>query len=286
MTTPFSTVGEALPWGTAVLREQAVPTPELEAEILLAHVLGVRREALLPERTQRLAPGVRRRYADLIAKRATRTPLQYLTGRQEFWSLPFIVDEHVLIPRPESEGIIEAVLERVTPAAAQRFLDVGTGSGNLAVTLAVALPSAVIYASDISWDALQVAAQNASYHRVQDRVVFLQGDLLALFKPEPTFDVIVSNPPYVSEDELAALEPEVREYEPREALICEGDGLDCYRRILPGARRRTKQGGWFFGELPYGKADAVSALAVESGWEVEGIEDDLQQIPRVLICRR
>jgi len=98
--------------------------------------------------------------------------------------------------------------------------------------------------------------------------------------------VIVSNPPYVSEDELAALQPEVREYEPRVALICDGDGLSCYRRILPEAWCLTKRGGWFIGELPYGKADEVSALAVESGWEVEGIADDLQQIPRVLICRR
>jgi len=246
----------ALAQAMAVLEKAGVEEPRLDAKVLLTHALGMTGAQLFTHPRRQLSSTELTDYRQLIERRAQREPLAYIVGHKEFYGLDFFVDTRVLIPRPETELLVEKAIE-----ISQRqsvIADVGTGSGAIAVSLAVHLPQALIYATDVSSAALEVAARNCRRHGVQDRVHLLQGRLLEPL-PGPV-DLIVANLPYVSEVEWAQLPPEIRCYEPREALYGGPDGLDHIRRLLAQARGYLKPGGSILLEIGATQGEAVVAL--------------------------
>jgi len=240
-----------------------------------------------PERE--LAPDETRRYDEALARRSTGVPAQYITGHQEFWGMDFIVSPAVLIPRPETEHVVEAVLELARPkiveqrAASPVIVDVGTGSGAIALALAKELPTAQIHATDISPQALEVARANAARHELTSRIEFHQGDLLDGFPPA-SLDFVVSNPPYVGSSEEDSVQLEVRKFEPREAVFAGPTGLEVIERLIPQAHRVLRPGNWLVFEISGTIADRV--LAQLSGWDEVALRNDLQGIARVAIARR
>jgi len=227
-----------------------------------------------------------RRYEDALAERARGVPTQYITGHQEFWGMDFIVSPAVLIPRPETEHVIETVLARVGRtllSAALRIVDVGTGSGCIAVALAKELSNAEIHATDISDAALEIARTNAARHEFESRIQFHQADLLEGFKPA-NFDFIVSNPPYVGESEEDQVQLEVRKFEPRNAVFAGPTGSEVIERLIPQAATVLKPGGWLIMEISGTIAERVASLLSE--WEEVQITNDLQGIPRVASARK
>jgi release factor glutamine methyltransferase len=255
--------------------------PRRDAELILAHVLGCDPTALLthPERT--LSTKETEQFETLLKRRLASEPVQYLTGTQEFFGLLFEVSPDVLIPRPETEHLVEAVLERFDRDANLRIVDVGTGSGAIAVALAHALPRSQVTAVDFSPKALEVARRNADRHAVMDRMSFLQSDLLAAAEPTQ-FDVVVSNPPYVADGEV--LEPQVASYEPRSALYAGPTGLEVYERLIPQASTILKPRGWLMMEIGYGQRPALEALL--GGWSEVSFVPDLQGIARVVLAQK
>ena len=270
---------QALERAASLLSES--PTARRDAELLLLRVLGRDRAWLLAHPESELTPDQAQQYESWVAQRARHEPVQYIVGEQEFFGLAMRVTPAVLIPRPETEHLVEALLERVPKEAPLRICDVGTGSGAIAVALAHALPNAQVTALDISTHALEVARQNADAHGVADRVHFLASDLLSAVRGEP-FDAIVSNPPYVAESEI--LEPQVRDYEPREALYAGPTGLEMYRRLIPEAHTTLLPGGWLLLEIGHGQRDALASLLLD--WDGLEFVKDLAGIPRVAIARR
>jgi release factor glutamine methyltransferase len=224
-------------------------------------------------------------FCDLIGRRLAGEPIQYITGEAEFYGLPFHVNREVLIPRPETEHLVEKAIALAAEFVRPRIVDVGTGSGAIAVALAHALPFAEITASDISADALAVAKANAARNIVADRVRFLEGDLLEPVAGEH-FDIVVSNPPYVPESDRATLDVEVRDYEPAHALFAGADGLAIYRRLIPAAFRALVPGGFVALEIGYGQQEAVHALLANESFAGIKFAADLQGIPRVAVARR
>ena len=284
------TLGDLAREGAACLEGMGVPSPRFDAEVLLAHVLGGDRSALLPRMRDAVPAGVESSFRGLAERRGRRIPLQHLTGRQEFWSLELAVDGRVLIPRPETEQVVEAALSRVT-SPDPRIADIGTGSGNIAIALARELPGAHLWATDISPGALAVARGNAARHGVEGRIRFLPGDLAAPLEgevPPGSLDLLVSNPPYVGASELAGLEPEVREHEPRIALVPPGgDPLEIYPGLLAAGRRFLLHGGHLVLELPAGGAERMPPLIRSAGaLEIVEVRTDHAGIPRVLVVER
>ncbi|TMB53116.1 MAG: peptide chain release factor N(5)-glutamine methyltransferase [Deltaproteobacteria bacterium] len=255
-----TTVGSALAAAVARLAAAGVPEPRADAEVLLAHALGTSRAGVIARSGEPLPAGAAARLEPLVARRVAREPLHYLLGEREFWSLPFAVDRRVLIPRPETELVVETALS-VAPAA-RRVLDLGTGSGAIAAALARALPNAQVSASDVDQSALTIARANLARHA--PRVACIAGDVVGAFGAG-TFDLVVSNPPYVAEAELTGLEPEVREHEPRRALAGGADGLATVRRLVCEVPRVLTAGGWLVMEVGAGQAAAVAALAAADG---------------------
>lgn len=255
-----------------------------DAETLLLHLIDRDRAYMLahPEATLSAEGAVR--YYALIERRFVGEPIQYIAGACEFYGLPFHVTRDVLIPRPETEHLVESVLELAAPWERPRILDVGTGSGAIAVALAHKLPRAQITATDISEAALVLARANALHNDVSERIRFAQGDLLAAVAGEQ-FDFVVSNPPYVPEIDRDSLSVEVREFEPAEALFAGADGLDTYRRLIPGARAALASGGFLALEFGFGQASAVETLLKQSAFEQIGFIKDLRGIDRVVTCR-
>jgi release factor glutamine methyltransferase len=256
--------GEALAQAAIQLRNEGVESPRLDAELLLAHVLGVNRAAILTWPDRPLTPKQLTRYRNLVLRRAAREPLAYIVGHREFYDLDFVVDARALIPRPETELLVEHALRtarRITPEAGTplQLADVGSGSGAIAVTLAVHLPQATIYALDDSAEALALTTENARRHRVADRVHPLQGDLLSPL-PQPV-DVITANLPYVATTEWEELPPEIRIHEPRAALDGGPDGLALIRRLLAMASPHMRPGGALLLEIGASQGGAVTALA-------------------------
>jgi release factor glutamine methyltransferase len=230
---PQAAVRDALAWATSILTAAGVPSPRLDAEVLLAHVLGATRAHLYAAPEQKLLPAQREAYAAVVVRRREREPVPYITGRREFYALDFAVDRRVLIPRPETELLVERALESVAHDAPLRLADIGTGSGIVAISLAVHLPQVRVYATDASADALQVATANAARHGVADRVHLLRGELLDPL-PVPVH-LIVANLPYVPSDVLPTLDRDVVDYEPLAALDGGPDGLTHIRRLLDDA---------------------------------------------------
>ncbi len=259
----------------------SVDKPRREAALLLGEVLGLDEAQLYARSDDDVPKSAALSYADLIRRRADRVPMAYLVGRREFYGRSFEVDPRVLIPRPETEHVVEAVLDHVVDGS--RVLDLGTGSGCIAVTVALERPDASLVATDLSFGALTVAASNCRRHGVDGRVRLVSVDLLSALRLQ-AFDVVVSNPPYIGLDEWNSLMPEVRDHEPPEALFA-GDGLDFYRRLL-AAGDGFAAGQQLLVEIGKGQLDGVVELAEGGGFAVEAVVADLAGIPRVVRLRR
>jgi release factor glutamine methyltransferase len=280
--------------GLQTLVAHQVPSAQLAAELLLMHVLGHDRAYLHSHPEEYVPPQDLERYSQLIAQRTAGKPTQYITGHQEFWGLDFEVTPDVLIPRPETEHLVERVLE-LTPRqgrakdARLRIVDVGTGSGCIALALASEFPRAILFGIDISRAALVVASRNAVRVGMPERVKFLESDLLMrLLQPDfaGTFDFVLSNPPYVGKHEVQMVQREVREHEPR--IAWGGDlerGEEIYARLFPQALRALKPGGHVVIEIGYNMRDRVRALLGNEWGEIE-VLPDLAGIPRVVSAKK
>jgi release factor glutamine methyltransferase len=256
-----------------------------DAELLLLDQLRLSHAQLLANPDRELTEEEEFFFWQSIHRRAASEPVQYILGKQEFYGLDFHVSPAVLIPRPETELLVETVLQQLPRDESVKILDVGTGSGILAVTLASHLHHAEITAVDISLDAIGVARRNAEAHHVADRIRFVVSDLLSgLDQRLGCFDAIVSNPPYVAETERASLSPEVRDYEPASALFAGETGLDIYRRLIPEAHNALKPNGLLALEIGHSQEDEIAALL--DSWQNVSFHQDLQQIPRVVLARR
>ena len=265
------TIRRVLEWTTGYLSEHGSESPRLEAEILLAYAKQCPRIQLYTHFDDELSDEVRGRMRALVKRRADLEPVAYLVGHREFFSLDFEVNRDVLIPRPETELLVMEALEALKAAEVSgRVLDIGTGSGCIAIAIAHRAPTAAVTAVDISESALVVARRNAERHHVADRVSFLQGDLFAPLDAGEEFDVIVSNPPYVSTDDQTGLEQDVVRHEPHGALFAGRDGLDVIRRIIDTAPQHLRAGGSLFLEFSPEQADSIVALLHASG-QFEGI---------------
>ena len=281
------TVGDALRLAAGRLEAAGVADPAWNAELLLRHVLGFDRGALLTREAEGLPADQEARFLDLVTQRESRRPLQHLTGVQAFYGRDFTVNADVLIPRPETEILVEAALERLPADQPAVVVDIGTGSGCIALTLAAERPAVEVHALDVSLQALEVARANAQRMGLDGRVRFLQGDLaLPLRDMVRRVDLVVSNPPYVTEADWASLQPEVRDNEPRIALVPVPDGPRMYRRLAGGARRILKPGGTLLMEVGQGQAEEIQGICVREGYEAERVIPDLQGIPRVIVAVR
>jgi release factor glutamine methyltransferase len=257
----------------------------LDAEALLLYLLGANRAWLIANGDDEIGEESASRYAELVERRYRGEPIQYITGETEFYGLPFRVTPDVLIPRPETEHLVEQAIALARELAEPRIVDVGAGSGAIAVALAVHLADARITTIDVSSDALAVARENAARNAVSEQVRFLVGDLLEPVAGEE-FDLVVSNPPYVADRDRESLSVEVREHEPAQALFAGEDGLGVYRRLIPAGYAALAPGGTILLEIGYGQAESVRALLAGSGFEGIYFVPDLRGIARVACGRR
>lgn len=282
------TLQEVWRQGTEFLRRAGVKTPALDAEVLLRHLTGQSREEFYRNLPLPWLPDSDPRWREMLNRRASGTPVAYITGEKEFYGLTFQVTPAVLVPRPETEILVQRALElfqekRLPPNA--WVLDIGTGSGAIAVTLAVNLPKIQVTATDISVDALSVARANARRHQVQSRLHFETGDLWPPEGSAPAdglkFNLVVSNPPYIEAEQIAQLSPEVR-HEPTLALDGGPDGLSVYRRLISGLKKYMLPQGWVLLEVGADQADHVSELLAAAGFKVLPPVLDLAGYPRVV----
>jgi release factor glutamine methyltransferase len=265
----------------ALLTTNNVPSPRMNAELLLTFTLNSDRAYLFAHPERELTAKEQSRYEAALTERSRGVPAQYITGHQEFWGMDLIVSPAVLIPRPETEHVIEAVLESQA-SGNLRIVDVGTGSGCIALALARELPDAEIHATDISPAALEVAHANAARHQLENRVRFHQTDLLEGLPGE--FDFVVSNPPYVGESEEDTVQLEVRKFEPRNAVFAGPIGTEVIARLIAQACTALRPGGWLVMEISGTIAGDVRKLL--DAWESVQMKPDLQSIPRVVVAQK
>ena len=286
---PTWTVGRLLAWTADYLKRGGAESPRLEAEVLLAHALGCKRIELYTAFDRVPAEEARAAFRDLVRRRAEGTPVAYLVGHREFYSLDFRVTPDVLIPRPETEFLVIALIDLARQRSAEEITicDLGTGSGIIAVAAAKHLPKSHVTATDVSPAALAVARTNAETHGVLDRIELVQSDLFSALPPQRHFDFVVSNPPYVSEAELERLAPEVRNHEPRLALVAGRRGTEVIEALLPQAAERLKPGGHLLLEISPTIQQGVEALlAADDRFEPGPTLKDLARLPRVVQARR
>jgi len=298
-------VRSLLKQGIGQLREAHVPSFTLAAELLLLHVASRDRAWLYAHPEEILSAEANNRFFSLVQRRANGEPTQHLTGKQEFWGLEFEVTPDVLIPRPETEHLIEVALDRLalrelragrSPRLTDNgitLVDVGTGSGCIAIALAEELPDAIIYATDVSAAALNVARRNAARLGVSDRIQFLESNLLEAFielratdHESRLFDLIVCNPPYVGQRDAESLPREVQDHEPPAALFAGEEGYELYGALIPEAARHLKPGGLLVLELGYNSLPAVQPLLDSAHWTNVAVTNDLAGLPRVLAAER
>ncbi len=254
------TIGSIIKWTEQYFQDKGVDSPRLDAEVLLSHVLQKERIYLYIHFDEPLEAAELAAFREMVKKRVQRIPVAYIVGAREFMGLRFAVSPAVLIPRPDTEILVEAVIERLKDKSQIKFVDIGTGSGAIVLSLLHYLPLACAVAVDISQDALAVATENAETLLVKDRVDFYQGDIYEPLAAEK-FDAIVSNPPYIPNADIAELEPEVKEFEPYGALAGGLDGLDFYRRLIADGSNHLKDGGFMAFEVGINQAQAVAAIA-------------------------
>jgi release factor glutamine methyltransferase len=277
------TIGRLLDWTTRFLEGKGCDSARLDAQLLLAQALGCTRTALYTRFDEEPAEASRARFRELVQQRVKGSPVAHLLGRKEFFSLELEVSPAVLVPRPDSEWLVTECLKLAKPMSAPAILDVGTGSGCLAVAVAAGHKSASVTAIDVSPDALEVARRNASKHKLGERVRFLLGDLFAPLEQQERFDFILSNPPYIPSDQLAALAPEVRDHEPWLALDGGPDGLAIIDRLIAGAPAHLQPGGYLILEIGYDQEEAVrQRFETHGGYEVDKTIHDAAGHPRVL----
>lgn len=274
-------IKELLGWTTRYFSVKGIDNPRLEAEVLLAHVLKQERVHLYANFDLPVNQSEREKFRDVIQRRTQGEPSAYITGCKEFMSLKFQVNPNVLIPRPDTEMMIEKILE-IPARELIDLCDVGTGSGAIAISLAHYLPEARVSATDISAAALATARINAAENGVV--IDFLQGDLLAPLANHPPFDLIAANLPYIAKNEYIALEKEVKEFEPVQALLAPGDGFDIYRRFLDQALEKIKPGGYLFIEIAYNQGE--KALEMAQAYSEAEIIKDLAGRERILKARK
>ena len=296
---PQLDVRAALKNGISQLRAASVPSFTLAAELLLLHALGRNRTWIYSHPEEEIPALASQQYFSLIARRAAGEPTQHLTGKQEFWGLEFEVTPNVLIPRPETEHLIEVALDRLAlrelhagrkqtlTGEGLQIADIGTGSGCIAVTLAKELPGATIHATDISRAALAVAKRNAAHHSLSDQIHFLESNLLEGISHSPrSFDLIASNPPYIGRHEAATLMREVRDHEPEIALYGGEEGYELYADLIAQAAARLKPGGLLVLELGHNSLPAVQPLLDAPTWTNVAVTNDLSGIPRIIAAER
>ena len=274
--------------GAQELERVGIPEGQWEAELLLRHALGWTREHLLAHPDDPVQAEASGLFFQLVERRRGREPLQYVVGTQEFWGEEIRVTPAVLIPRPETEGLVEQVIAHHR-GSSSRIVDVGCGSGCIAIALAKELPDAEVYATETSPPALAVARENAQRRGIGERILFYQGDLLQpLFDKglQNKFEAVVSNPPYIADEEMESLTPEIREYEPRMALAAGKDGLDVIRRLLPEAEVLLTKGGRLFLEIGKGMEAQLKQLLSKTKLTWEKTVPDLQGIPRIVVAKK
>jgi release factor glutamine methyltransferase len=287
----METILTLLKKSTTFFEEKGIGEPKLSAEHLLAHALGVKRLQMYLRFDQPIREQELESFRDMVRRRLRHEPVQYIVGSTEFYGLEFAVSPAVLIPRPETEHLIDALLDLRKEArlkAAPRILDIGTGSGAIAIALAKQLEDARLTATDISSDALQIATSNAERNGVEDRFRFLHHDILTdhvTGLPVP-FDIVVSNPPYIPKDDVASLQPEVRDHEPLPATTDGGDGLAFYRRFAQLAPELLVPGGLIAVEIGYGQSEAVRKIFEEAGLRDITVRQDYAGIDRVVTAWR
>jgi release factor glutamine methyltransferase len=280
------TIGRLLEWTAGYLQQKGVESPRLEAELLLAHALASPRIQLYTRFDEVPDEPLRKAFRQLIQRRLEGAPVAHLLGRKEFFSLDFEVGPDVLVPRPDSEWLVTECLKRAKGLEAPAVLDVGTGSGCLAIAVACRHKGARVTAIDLSRAALEVARRNAERHKVAERVRFLEGDLFAPLPPGETFDFILSNPPYVPTAEVAGLAPEVRDHEPRLALDGGPDGFAVLDRLLAGAPAHLAPGGHLLVEIHSGlEGPSRARFERVKGYALERTVPDLAGLPRLLVAR-
>jgi release factor glutamine methyltransferase len=285
------TLKDALTSAVDRLSAAQVGSPRMNAELLAMFTLGCDRAYLFAHPERELTTAEQARFEDSVSQRARGVPAQYITGHQEFWGMDLIVSPAVLIPRPETEHVIETVLQlahkdedhRSSPGIQTRIVDVGTGSGCIALALAKELAHAEIHATDISAGALEVAHANAARHQFESRIHFHQTDLLHGLD-SGSFDFVVSNPPYVGETEEDEVQLEVRKFEPRNAVFAGPTGLEVIERLIPQARATLRPGGWLVIEISGSIVDGVKRLL--PGWQQVQVTNDLQGIARVAFAQK
>ncbi len=276
----------SIEWAAYRFTSADIDSPRLTAELLMSHVFGCRRSELRPRLAHRLNSTEVELIRSLVARRLGREPLQYIVGSTEFMGLRFEVNKSTLIPRPETEVLVEQVIKHATTSDAEsaKILDIGTGSGNIAVSLAHFLPAAHITAIDISQDALAVAARNVAAHNVGSRVKLLELDLCAAHHnfARHEFDYVVSNPPYVAPWEIGTLSPEIRDHEPLHAVIAPAGGTWFFRPIARAAQRILKSGGCLFLEIGFSQDEEVSRIVEDERFEGISVFKDYEGLPRIV----
>jgi release factor glutamine methyltransferase len=284
------TVLRVLGWTRAYLRDKGIVSSRLESELLLSHILGCDRVGLYLRYDMVLSSEELAAFRRALERRTRGEPLQYITGYQEFWSIRFKVSPQVLIPRPETETLVEETLRLIEAEGWRepRIGEVGTGCGAIAISIVRSMPSARVVATDKSWEALRLARENAMIQDVAPRMSFVCGDLLSFVRPgtDGAFDVVISNPPYVRRGDIEGLQPEIRDFEPREAIDGGADGLDFHRDLLRGTSSCLRKGGWLVLEIGADQGPTVYDLAEQvGGFKKREIIRDYTGKDRVLISQ-
>ncbi|MBA4407682.1 peptide chain release factor N(5)-glutamine methyltransferase [bacterium] len=275
------TVLESLKLSTDFLEKKGIESARLNAELLLTEILGCKRLDLYLKFDQPLKDGEIDQYREWISRRGKFEPLQYIIGKVEFYGLPFKVTRDVLIPRPETEILVEEVINYCKGKIGMKILDIGTGSGNMPIALAKHLTNAEIVTVDISLNAIEVAKENAQLNGVESKLAFIHSDVTLLEMEPEQYDIIISNPPYVSSEEYPTLQKEIADYEPSIALTDEKDGLDYYRVISKKSKSFLKRGGAIFLEIGKGQKKDVENILSSQGFAKIKFIKDYQQIDRV-----
>lgn len=280
------TVGDARAWAAKEFKRARMQSPDISVDLLLGVVLACDRVRILSHPEEVLSEENWMRFQELVSRRLMGEPLQYLRGEQEFFGLSFEVTPDVLIPRPETETLVEKAIQLIREhfPSGCRFLDIGTGSGCIAVSIAHEVPSSIPFGTDLSMSALRIARRNSA--RQHTFVQFIQSDLLECFPVRPCFDFILSNPPYVALEECDTLPSEVRKYEPHNALFGGSSGLEIYRRLIPEVPSRLRTGGFLLVEAGAGQSERIGRLIERAGLALEEVLEDLHGIPRCLVGRK
>jgi release factor glutamine methyltransferase len=287
-----TTIAAALREATQIFENTRVSEPRRQANLLLGFALDKDLTFLIAHSDEILSDTEWENFFELIERRAAGEPTQYILGKQEFYGLDFEVNENVLIPRPETEFIVEIALEILAKQENKFFCDVGTGSGCIPVAILKNLPEAIGYASDISPSALAVARRNAAKHSVVERLTLLESDVFSGFDNlqsairNPQFEVIVSNPPYIPQSDSAMLQREVKDFEPHTALFGGTDGLEIVRRLLTDAPKYLQAKGYLLFEIGFTQSEAVKEMLVETVWQLLEVRADLQGIPRIVVLQK